>query len=378
MRHASPLALTLLVAMAALAVPAPAAAQTTVHELPHESGRFMGVEIPMSVDTFGVSRARRGPRVGLGATFAYFTPAEPQARSTVYVFNNARTVREEFDGAYESIRQYMVQQGDSATVTYLDDGSAVEVVGTDGATYTGLRGTGEYEVEGRREHTMLYVFEKGDQLVKFRISVPASTRQRFTPHAEALMRGILGGLDVDEALVAPDADASEFDTGRMRIDGIAAPMEAEGLLLLEVRRQLRAASGLVLTYGAPGDETAPAVQMQAIPRTSGSLEQEFPKAYAPWPNRFRAQGQDVVEAELEVFEVEVAEGEAIPVRGRSMEADLDTGVGGVTVYMADLGTHWHAVSVLDRADVPVEDRGDPRAILEAILRSAADMPAGGP
>lgn len=378
MRHAAPFALTLILALAALAAPSPTAAQTTVHELPHESGRFMGVEIPMSVDTFGVSRVRRGPRVGLGATFAYFTPAEPQARSTVYVFNNARTVREEFDGAYESIRQYMVEQGDSATVTYLDDGSDVEVVGTDGATYAGLRGTGEYEVEGRREHTMLYVFEKGDQLVKFRISVPASSRQRFTPRAEALIRGILGGVDVDEAPVAPDADATEFDTGRMQIDGIVAPMEADGLLLLDVRRQLRAASGLVLTYGAPGDETAPAVQMQAIPRTEGTLEDEFPKAYAPWPNRFRAQGQDVVETEPEVFEVGVAGGDPIPVRGRSMEADVDTGMSGVSVYMADLGTHWYAVSVLDRADVAVEDRADSRAIIEAILQSAAHVPAGGP
>lgn len=117
--------------------------------------------------------------------------------------------------------------------------------------------------------------------------------------------------------------------------------------------------------------------MQAIPRTPGSLEEESPKAYAPWPNRFRAQGQGVVEAELEVFEVAGSEGEPIPVRGRSMEADVDTGVSGVSVYMADLGTHWYAVSVLDRADVAVEDRHDSRAIVEAILRSAADVPTGG-
>jgi len=361
-------------ALSALTLGSPVAADQSLYESPDATAQVAGVRFPMAVDTFDVIRIRVTPVAGLGFGASYATPLQTGSDFTLYVFSNGDTVEEQFESAVGDLSGYLESQGDTVTTFTLEERGPVEIEGTDGVRYAGLRAVGTYDREGNRRRTWLYVFEKDGQLVKYRATTPEPEVEVVAPRIEAFVAGTLGELDAEAAAVEPEGLLWEQELGPMQLDDLHLPLVADGFAAVEVERVARDAGTVRVSYGS-NSRIAPNLSVVAQPRRDTALAPVFAQVYAPLRMGAEQREIDFEEDPFLICTWRVPGDETVKGISGGLTMETSNGPRYAQAIAADVDP-WHVVFMLAHPPGAASERSYPPILAEILARVATDGAAG--
>lgn len=189
-----PLGVPIALAAALLEAPAPLPAQETA---PAVDARFGGVAFPDVAADFTALRVNRWPDPALGIGITYTSPNTP-AELTVYVYpvpDDAPDdyLKEEFDESWQTIRTYAETNRDGVEVE-LGATEPFEVTGDDGVVRSGWRGDAIMRRGPTARTTLLYLFEKDGEYIKYRMTYERASSRLLEPRIMRFLVVTLGAI----------------------------------------------------------------------------------------------------------------------------------------------------------------------------------------
>ena len=161
------------------------------------SARFSGVAFPDAAADFTALRVSRWPDPALGIGITYMS-ADMPAELTVYVYpvpDDAPDdhLQREFDESWQTIRTYAETNRDGVEVE-LGGTRGFEVAGADGSVYAGWRGDAIMRRGPTARSTLLYVFEKGGEYIKYRMTYERASSRLLEPKIERFLAETLAAI----------------------------------------------------------------------------------------------------------------------------------------------------------------------------------------
>lgn len=163
-----------------------------------------GYRVPVRADTFALLSGRRWPRLSLGIGLQYFSPISPEADVSLYVYpiqperagDVAAAVQAEFNDAVRGVFDFQAAERAGIVVT-IGAREEVTLEVASGQPVRGMRATGTFTRGADVRVTSVWVFARGDQYFKYRITHPAADSEKLGPHLAAWIRvtyaGVVGG-----------------------------------------------------------------------------------------------------------------------------------------------------------------------------------------
>lgn len=161
-----------------------------------------GYRVPMRADTFALLNVHRWPRLSLGFSLQYHSPISAEADLNLYVYpipaermalGEQAVVDAEFADAVRGVFDLQAAERAGMTVT-IGSREAVTIALPGGQQVRGMRATGTLARGTDSRTTLVYVFAKGDQFFKYRISHSPRDAELLAPHLAAWLSATYAGV----------------------------------------------------------------------------------------------------------------------------------------------------------------------------------------
>lgn len=178
-----------------LLVTAPLPAQDSLTVAPGQAV-LLGVRYPENVGAFAASRITRYPDPELGIGVSYLAQGL-RAEVSIYVYPvpadaSGNLLRGQFDADWQVMQRY-AEQAREVELTVEGEGP-IEVTADDGAAFAGLRGEVVMRRQGQANASFLYLFQKGDAFIKYRVTYDRSLRLTLEPEVQRFISATLASV----------------------------------------------------------------------------------------------------------------------------------------------------------------------------------------